>query len=484
MTVDLATIERASNTARPVLQEYVTDLLAEYDKLWQEKTHGDQKPAIMLYGMYSHGKSTLLNALLGYEAAEIGKPPTTDSVTEYEWKNGDCIIIDTPGIQAKVGDTKVSQKRLETCELVAFVVQSGQYEEHLVWDTLARMVAQGQKVCLIINDFDQCKDNPELSERLYDEFRKRLQAAAEQISYRGNIVKDVSFLIVNAKTALKAKLNNKIELLQHSGLLEVERALANLAKSLNLTDSINTLRRALLKLIADCNGKLAAESGDNLLAEAEEQLSAIQDERERAYTEISLTLDSKIALLGPQLHQLYESGGNDKNAMQQALSRLVGNLLTEMTDVVKSETRHSAKRIQELCAEFDRIRIHLAPEDIHIEEGDATPHPDLMDSLSKIDWTPILKGMNWEEAVQGAVVTVMTKLKDLFPDLLFGKGAATFGRWGGYVAGALGAVISVLLFCFNFIAKIKLKKRQESERNVRHRLSSMLFPPHNSVLKS
>lgn len=58
---------------------------------------------LALVGEYQEGKSTLVNALLGYPAAPVGQGlPTTERVQEYPLPGSDCCLLDTPGWNAPV----------------------------------------------------------------------------------------------------------------------------------------------------------------------------------------------------------------------------------------------------------------------------------------------------------------------------------------------------------------------------------------------
>jgi len=208
-TFELEKLKGALEKARPVAEAYAPNKLREYEELWKKKTKDGQKPVIMLYGMYSHGKSTLVNALLGREEAEIGISPTTDKVQDYPWVAANCILRDTPGIQAREADSKVTAEELRTCELIAFVVESGMVEERLVWETLVKMLAHKQKVCLIINDFDKCRDDPQKFTPLTDKFRRYIQEEARRQGIGENVIDDVPILVADIKLGLKAKQEEK-----------------------------------------------------------------------------------------------------------------------------------------------------------------------------------------------------------------------------------------------------------------------------------
>ena len=437
--IEFSTIKAVIKEAEPVFKDIVPDLFQDFKIILKEKMYSNINHTIMLYGMYSHGKSTLVNALLGKEVAEIGRQPTTDKISAYEWENGHCTLIDTPGIQARIQDTKITEEQLKHCELVVFVVESGMVENHLVWDTLVRLVKQKQKVCLFINDFDKCRDDPNKFEPLKDKFRTNLQSSAHELGFEGDIASMVPMLIADARMALKGKLERKNALLEHSGLIQVEEELIHMAASIDRSDVINTLRRNVQLMIEVSRRKLAAKRGNEILAHAEEQLSAIKSERERAYSAIELELDDRINTLRGQLYQLFSQNSSEES-IRANLSSLVEGLISEMNEVIKRESSRAAKQIRLFCQEFaqDCTRIQIGQE----VRGESA-NMGSMANLAMLDWQKLLDGMGLENLVKDAVVKALEQFKSWFPQLMAGKGSATFAKWAGMFTNVIGAIITI-----------------------------------------
>ena len=60
----------------------------------------EEKPKVLVYGIYNAGKSTLVNVLCGKEVAEVGDRPTTAKTQPYD--AGKYILMDTPGSDAPI----------------------------------------------------------------------------------------------------------------------------------------------------------------------------------------------------------------------------------------------------------------------------------------------------------------------------------------------------------------------------------------------
>lgn len=439
MNSDLSIVSMALETAEPVLSTYVPDKLQEYLALWEEKTGGAHKATIMMYGMYSHGKSTLVNALLGKETAQVGIAPTTDSIHTYAWDAGNCTLLDTPGIQARDKDSALAVDTLQKCELVAFIVESGDVEAALIWRELVQMIQRGQKVCLIINDFDDIIGQQEKLMALKDMYRQHLQAEAASLGYTGDILGQVPMLIVNAKLALKGKLRGNSALVQASGLFDVESALVRLAASFDLSDTARLLSRQLAALLGICRSQIAMAGGETTLAAMEEKLSSIQIERDRAYSAIETYLDNALSKQIMPLHDMYATC-TDRELLQQTLSNTVCILINDISNVIQHEMIRSAGRIDSLAKDFQQIHIDLMPDSVRTEDQDT---PGYLDKLPSIDIKQLLAGADIENLVQTSVIECLKQLKSWFPTLLKGKGSATFARWAGTAAKVLGVVIAI-----------------------------------------
>ena len=71
---------------------------------------------IAVAGQISAGKSSLINALLGRDVAEVDVIPTTDAARTYEttFDDVEAMLLDMPGLDgsAKIGE---GNDKMETC---------------------------------------------------------------------------------------------------------------------------------------------------------------------------------------------------------------------------------------------------------------------------------------------------------------------------------------------------------------------------------
>lgn len=463
-TLNFDILNRTSQLIEPVAKEYALQEFNAYKALYKEKS-GNPESLIMIYGMYSHGKSTLVNALLGKEVAKMDITPTTSAPDKYKWDKGDCYLLDTPGISAKQEHTLIAANSSQKNELVVFVVESGSFEGNVVWNEIITLISKGQKTCLIINDFDNCMHDVERSERLKDNFRQHLQKTAKQANLQDiDVVAKVPLLFVNAKLALRGRLENRPELIKHSGIYEVENLLIEMVKSINVDDIIATLKRNLLHLINLCRISMASKSGDELLQLAEEQLYNIKLARDDAFTKIEGKLSDCLEFYKNEIRSVYENYGNDKEELQNALSKIVEKIAQEIQETIQSQIEKAAKKIQELCADFDKLRVKIAPE--ILQDNVNSDNPAVLDAVANLNWSQMLNALNWETFVQESIVTVLKQLKTWFPSFFVGKADKTFAAWAGTFTKYLGPVVTIGTILYQLYNEHAAEKKaiEEAER--------------------
>lgn len=466
MSLNLDVIRGAAELAGPLIARTTPEDWEKYEALYHHQIEENPRARIMLYGMYSHGKSTLINAILGREAARVGKPPTTGELDDYEWSGGHCILRDTPGIQAKKPHTRLADESLRECALVAFVVESGAIEEGIVWDTLARMLKQRQKVCVIVNDFDECRHRPELLEPLKETLRRHLQDAAHREDFSGDIVAQTPILIANAKQALRGRLEHKERLVEDAGLPDVEQAFIRLASSLEMADVLNTLKRALLQCIINCKQQLARNDQKDLLADAEMQLAAIRGERNRAHDRIVQALDEKLSVLGHKLSDLYASS-TDAEHLNAGLQSLTQALIDDLGPFIEAETGHATKEIENICLKYDSARERL------LEETDLseTSMQQALKLVQSIDWKTLFGDINLKACAKDLVVTILKQCKKLFPELFGRIGGRTMSRWAANVVKAGGVVADLAVVFYQVYDDYQAQ--QEAENKARRKAEAI-----------
>lgn len=173
--------------------------------------------SILLYGAYNAGKSTLINVLLGKNAAAIGEIPTTDRVDEFNWEG--YKLLDSPGVNAPIEHEKITLDRLQKTDLVVFVIRQDDQDVKDIYDRIFDCITKNKYVFVVLNynGLDPNLFGEGSVELLVNQINKILLIEAKNHNLENTLTEKISVLPINLNTALKGKLENKDRLLEHSG---------------------------------------------------------------------------------------------------------------------------------------------------------------------------------------------------------------------------------------------------------------------------
>lgn len=119
-----ASTELYSGRLRMSDAEILDSILEDTDLDRKRLAAPDAPIRIAVAGQVSAGKSTLINVLLGREAAETDMPPTTDRVTAHEGEIAGvaCTLIDLPGLDGSKTATDATTQEAENCDILVWVL--------------------------------------------------------------------------------------------------------------------------------------------------------------------------------------------------------------------------------------------------------------------------------------------------------------------------------------------------------------------------
>jgi len=274
------------------------------------------QPSIMLYGIYNAGKSTLLNALLGQNKADVSDRPETSAITEYVWQS--YRIFDTPGVDAPKEHQQITEQHLQHVEVVLFVMSTnGAFDESDIYRRLAAVLKNGQRLIIILND------KIGTSEANKHAILQRVsQHLSQQLADQPTLLQDVSVIALNAKTALKGRLENKALLIEKSNIGQLETTIHQKMAQTSLQDSLKTLTQLCLTpldaLIAAITHELANSQEQALI----QQLNAMGLLKQNLEIEIERAIGQQMPLLEDELrHVLYE-GDDNVESLQLTVSQV------------------------------------------------------------------------------------------------------------------------------------------------------------------
>lgn len=254
----ISILDQAKAVCREVLPEAT---LLQRD-LEIRKLFTEYQPALMFYGHYNAGKSTLLNALLskdGVEVAPTSDRPCTAEITPYNF--GEYIVYDTPGLDAPAEHERISRAQLEKTHVVVFVTSTaGSFDEGSTTEELKRVLESGRELIVVLNNKTGSMPG---AEEVAGTRRKLLDNLA-QATGDETVVSKVEVLVVNALTAQKARKTaqegekEKADvLLEHSGIKLLEdamlRALTRSHGDKLLLPAVLMLEQSLAQTIVELN---------------------------------------------------------------------------------------------------------------------------------------------------------------------------------------------------------------------------------------
>jgi GTP-binding protein EngB required for normal cell division len=424
-----------------VCQKYNPDGLVSARKTVEAKRKSPSA-TIMVYGVYNAGKSTLINALLGKEEARVSDKPETDSIARYRW--GGFEILDTPGIDAPIHHEQVTQEQLRAADVVIFVVNPlGTVEEAKTLKILLQLIERGKQVFIILNSKNQLE--PEDAERLKDELRKRIQDKAEEMGLKG-VLKDIPTLEINAKTALKARMEGKQNLLEHSGFPRLEDELAKFLSSIDAGDVLASFVTELIKFIEQTRDLLDARKGNDASIN---RIDSFSEEIDRREINIRSNLKSSIEASAASIERrAFSIISSNPDTAQSGIETLIQAANTEVINTLEEEfnrLKHDASRIQENIV--DDIKPSGA--------SGGAPSIDLASVKEESSFPAMEKnsGENIGKLLTGLgtlvkpdhIVSALELGKAWLPAVFKGIGPATMAKIGGTIVSKAIPIVSVVI---------------------------------------
>ncbi|WP_457561932.1 GTPase [Caminibacter pacificus] len=360
------------------------------EKVLEEKQNS--KPWIMVYGIYNSGKSTLINALLGEEKATIGDVPTTDRIDEYKF-NG-FRLYDTPGIEAPIQHEKITKEFLRKNDVVVFVLSSdSSFEEVKVYEEMKKILEMDKKLILVLNNKTKAQNIGEILEKIENNLMRF-----------GIDVEKIRVVSVNAKSALKAKKEQKSTLLKRSNILLLEKLLLDVV---NKSDIKNTIE-FLIKDTINKEISFLTEKIDNVtLKEKREILNEIEHQEYLLKYELIQYLEKETLQIKNDIESLLFNNQEIDSYLDKKIEEIKGCLIEKINSSI--DVTYQSLSLKQEQKSFD---IPL----------------DVLKNRELVE--PILKD-------------VLLKLRELKVPFIKGKWEKTLSGWAGKIAWGISVAVSI-----------------------------------------
>ena len=451
MKTTIGKVQELLDEGLPILTRYANTSLIQDVTDFVQKRSADATPAIMVFGIYNAGKSTLLNAMLGEERADMGDTPMTDKVDPYPWRG--FTLLDTPGIDAPIEHEEVSRAQLELSDVVLFVLSNdGSFEERKIYEEMCNILSSKKPLIVIINNKSGQTETDDAYRYIYDAVARNLQEEAKK---RGlsQFASEVPILLINAKTALKGRLENKGKLIEHSQLPMLMDIIEERLKQCGANEVAMTLRGRVNTLFESALKNLDQKEKSSELKLLAGLQEAVQGEKNRAATTISVAIRRTITDFRNSYRVAAEIG--DENRARAAFDHAISGITREMERALETANENLVKlgqRLEEaaLAVRADTMTLPFQAGDISTIERDGStlsfPVEDVMRGL-----TSKLTQEGVEQATKTAVHATLKLTKEWLPSVMKGIGvkgmekiATTTGQTFAKAIPWIGPAISII----------------------------------------
>lgn len=440
------------------------------EKLAKDAQEG--RLSTLVFGHYNAGKSTLINALLGCEAAKMGDVPLTAEIKRYEW-NGHA-LFDSPGIDAPIEHEALTDSFIQReCNAVIYVIPTGgALEEAVTWQRLCKFVSEKKAVLIVINDKAGLELNGADFVRIRSTVYQNMQMAAESLGL-DDPLEHIEVLHVKARTALKARLENKAGLLAMTGLPETEAVLSRFLYA-STEMILNSDRERARQLVNDAIAGLAARAGDEASVNIATCRSKVEQECIRME---SALLESTRALVSTELNALHAriskinpDGTVDvqrilRDGMELSQSRLMVGVQKQLGIELERADHVIREAVQLLSQQVNQGVVDVSDVQLNTIELLQNEHADESGEGFAKSLIERMKGMPIDKMTERSVNEMLKLGKDWFPKLFKGIGKKTMGKWAGIAGKAAGPLLLIGEASYNLYAA----QRDEAQARERHR---------------
>jgi small GTP-binding protein len=464
---------QALHASKPLLDSEFRKIEPAFEA---KKTEPDA--SIMVYGVYNAGKSTLINALMGKEAAAVDDVPTTDSVVSYDWRQ--FRILDTPGIDAPIEHENVTNSQMLKADAIIFVVNPiGVAEEERTLSTLIELVKEKKQVFLVFNEKDSLSEADYI--KLKDQTRQRLQKLALEHGVT-SVLKDIPILKVNAKRAFQSRVEQKNhweKMFESSGFPDFEAELLSFLQGISHDDVYGRLKSKLGDFSEQYIHALKSLSSAEMVRRYAKLLNQVEEQKHRTRKEIGQEISRCRQVIYENSKALLRSSPETSQAAIEELFQKNGQ---HISSTLESELTVFVHKIQDEIEELQAAlpSIILSEQKIAIPEqtvlrGEADNACGTKNSLSASTISPDSVAQIATQIGSlvrpGHIIDALKITKDLLPSLMKGIGPKTMEKLASsimmkvpYIGPAITIVMS-LWDIFSGDSHAKQIERQIDEQN-------------------
>ncbi|MCF0122167.1 MAG: 50S ribosome-binding GTPase [Lachnospiraceae bacterium] len=312
-------------------------------------------PEIMVYGIYNAGKSSIINELIGSDAAKVADVPTTDSVDYYEW-NG-YKIADTPGVGAPIQHEEVTQNHLKNADVVIFVMSTtGSNERKENYVRMKDIADSGKKIIIVLND-----KNGDLgtNDDVINQIKIKVGWNMKTVGIE-DVDKKYCIVVVNAQRARQGRIRNIPKLYEKSNMQELSTIIRHELKKAGsfaiLSSAVVNVEKeieSIISVLENMNG--GSKDSLNIL------LNRIREEKQIIRETMSAFIDRKTRTLSMELPAEFSnvlSNNVDEETNNKCITAILERKCSSLAEEVQKRLDQEIRGlIETLCQEIDDLPV-------------------------------------------------------------------------------------------------------------------------------
>lgn len=355
------------NTTSSICEKYacrdaaISESVEKLRRVYEDRIN-DLNPRIMIYGIYNAGKSTLMNALIGENKADVNDVPTTVAVTPYQW--GEYTIYDTPGINAPKKDEEVSKEHLEKSDVIIFVMDTeGAFNLGKNFRELVDIVKGKKRLLIVLNNKSNIEmDSPEggrelekIKGHVYRDFAECYGSMSPE-----ELSKYFKIVVVDAKLALDARTDVTISdedrqiMLNASNIMSLESEIITVYASASGFTVLNEISYLLSEELDAVESLLKKLNEDRVSQEGYDVIEKLERQEEGLVNKIKDRIEMLTGSLKTQIRQIISSG-NDEEDAKNKISELAQEIAEEINKYLVCEVEKISQHIDDSVSGFENM---------------------------------------------------------------------------------------------------------------------------------
>jgi predicted GTPase len=449
----------------------LADKRIDLDKINEIVAHtasklSDMKPVISLYGAYNAGKSTLLNALTGEDIAKEGSSPETFKVEKYSW--GEWTIFDTPGIDAPIEHENTTEEHIKKSECILFVISTdGDLESAPIYDKIADLTLRKKPLLMVLNDKNKILNNEDMG--LLNEIISKIDINLEKTWEKHNIKnadKPEKF-VVNARSAKKAKFENKSLLLQKSCIKDLEYNIEQFLRTKDETDIVNSLADYINDPIEELQNIIISELDNPALQKIEKVRKDLELEKKKLNLKIKKMLRNHLDELSASLYsfdllseqnQITDHINNSINMLSEKIQTILEKELGSIADKYEQESRIGI---------IGEIENSVSDEVSGLKDSEESIVGNLVDNSIKL-----IPKEQAEQFTKQGLEKAFLKFREFKIPFFKGRWSTTFNKWATKWA---GPIVLVAFAGWEIFSSYKKQKKYEQQIASQHQTYELMI---------